>query len=76
MARFTFATKPEHAGRARLVHVGNVTHYVDYVPFGAAADITHRKWTKDYSRRNSRPFVTKRSSFASLEAAVKSLINA
>jgi hypothetical protein len=76
MARFTLATNPDHAGRTQVVRVGNVTHYVECVPFAEAADITFRQWTRDYRRRNSRPFVTKRSAFASLDAAVKSLINA
>lgn len=76
MARFTFATKSEHAGRTRLVVVGHITHYVDYVPYGEPADITYQKYTKDYSARNSRPFVTKRAGYASLEAAVKALLNA
>lgn len=74
MARFTFATYPKHAGRTRLVHVGSVTHYVDYVPFGQPSDIVHQKFTKDYSTTSSRPFVTKRSAYGSLEAAVKALV--
>jgi hypothetical protein len=76
MARFTFATKPEHAGRVRLVVVGGVTHYVDYVPYGSPSDIVFKKWTAGYRSLNSRPYSTKRSNFGSLEAAVKSLVNA
>jgi hypothetical protein len=76
MAQFLFASYPKHAGRVRLVNISNVTHYVSYVPYGESADIKYQKYTKDYSRLNSRPYVTKRSSFASLESAVKSLINA
>lgn len=76
MARFTFATKPDHAGRTRLVTVGRVTHYVDYVPYGQHADIVYQKYTRNLISRNTRPFVTKRAGYASLEAAVKALISA
>lgn len=75
MARIKFATYPKYAGRVRLVNIGNVTHYVDYVPFCEAADIVHQKYTKDLKTINSRPYVTKQSRYGSLEAAVRSLVS-
>ena len=75
MKRFTLAAKPKYAGRTRLVHIGNASHRVDFIPYGKPSDIVFQFYTKDLRGLNSRPFITKRAAYKTLEAAVRSLIS-
>lgn len=75
MERFTLANKPIHAGRMRIVHIGNVSYRVDWIPYGEPSDIVFQFYKKGCRGLNSRPFITKRAGYKTLEAAVRSLIS-
>lgn len=78
--RIKLSTKPDNAGKTSMVKVrvggGDVTYYVDRVPYGEPAQITFQKFTQDYRNYNARPFVLTKSrrQFKTLEAAVKALV--
>lgn len=69
------ATYPEFEGKLTKHTINGFEFIVERVRFcHPHIDITYQKFTKNYSGYNSRPFVTKKSAFKTLEAAIISLV--